>query len=106
MHEAWLILLVASATVGCSRSNPEIYCEEVGKCWDLVSPGDVSQGAVDECVDRIEEDVEGLSDAEREELERPIEACAAEEDCAFVVCLCDNGALDGNQLCDPARKHL
>jgi hypothetical protein len=92
--------------VGCGESPAEIYCEGFGTCWDKVSSGgSVSQGSVDECVDNVDEWLDGLSESDRKAAEEPVEECADYEACAFVVCFCDASGYD-DEICNAAAQHL
>jgi len=102
---SFLVLFVTLGSLGCNRSTAEIYCDELAACWDEVLPGNIRQSGVDDCVDALDEDLDGLSSAERQPFEDGVQSCNDEESCAFIVCMCDHDLLS-DHTCDPARKHL
>ncbi|MEM9693123.1 MAG: hypothetical protein AAGA56_11295 [Myxococcota bacterium] len=96
----WLGLTFA---LGCRESAEDKLCSEVGQCADLSSPGVVTQGAVEDCSAELDMN---LDEAETESLEDVVDSCSDQEECFFVVCVCEALASDEAVFCRNAAANL
>jgi hypothetical protein len=76
-----VLITILCTAIGCSSSTTEKFCDRADSCKILAT-------SVDECVDTLDHALDGLSDADREEVEDALEECLDHPSCSgFSACL-------------------